>query len=276
MTQDTLKERMKALQKSRDYRLDKDKYVLVHIDGRAFSKMIKNKFKLPFDDIFMDMMDKTASYVCQNVQGAKLAYIQSDEITLVLTAFNIEGDEVRDGGAFFDYRLCKMQSIIASLATAKFNQLLALQRIDNSFDVTEASANVEVMGLVQLDCKCWDVERYEDVFAWLKFRQNDCIRNSKQQFCQTYCPHKALLNLDTDKQIEYCKETTGKDWTILAPKYKYGRLVFRTLYETEVLNPKTNEMVQCTRSKYDAYEIKEPFTYEQFVQSNLVPRKKGA
>lgn len=276
MTQDTLKERMKALQKTRDYRLDKDKYVLVHIDGRAFSKMIKNKFKLPFDDIFMDMMDKTASYVCQNVQGAKLAYIQSDEITLVLTAFNIEGDEVHDSGAFFDYRLCKMQSIIASLATAKFNQLLALHKINDAIDVIDASAKVEVMSLVQLDCKCWDVERYEDVFAWLKFRQNDCIRNSKQQFCQTYCPHKALLNLDTDKQVEYCKETTGKDWTILAPKYKYGRLVFRTLYETEVLNPKTKEMVKCIRSKYEATEITEPFTYEQFVQSNLVPRKKGA
>ena len=51
----TLKERMKSLQAERDYRLDKDSYILCHIDGRAFSKMIKRKFKLPFDDDFMHM-----------------------------------------------------------------------------------------------------------------------------------------------------------------------------------------------------------------------------
>ena len=80
----TLKERMKSLQAERDYRLDKDSYILCHIDGRAFSKMIKRKFKLPFDDDFMQMMDDTAAYVCENVQGAKLAYVQSDEINIVI------------------------------------------------------------------------------------------------------------------------------------------------------------------------------------------------
>ena len=83
----TLKDRMKALQAERDYRLDKDSYILCHIDGRAFSKMIKKKFRLPFDDDFMRMMDDTAAYVCENVQGAKLAYVQSDEITVVITNF---------------------------------------------------------------------------------------------------------------------------------------------------------------------------------------------
>ena len=125
----TLKDRMKALQAERDYRLDDDSYILCHIDGRAFSKMIKKKFRLPFDDEFMQMMDDTASYVCANVQGAKLAYVQSDEITIVITNFKVEGGEVLKGSSFFDYRLCKLQSIIASLATAKFNQLYALRML---------------------------------------------------------------------------------------------------------------------------------------------------
>ena len=45
-TELTLKDRMKALQAERDYRLDDDSYILCHIDGRAFSKMIKKKFRL--------------------------------------------------------------------------------------------------------------------------------------------------------------------------------------------------------------------------------------
>ena len=89
----TLKERMKALQAERDYMLDKDSYILCHIDGRAFSKMIKKRFKLPFDDEFMQMMDDTAAYVCENVQGAKLAYVQSDEISIVITSFKYDIDE---------------------------------------------------------------------------------------------------------------------------------------------------------------------------------------
>ena len=117
-TELTLKDRMKALQAERDYRLDKDSYILCHIDGRAFSKMIKKKFRLPFDDDFMRMMDDTAAYVCENVQGAKLAYVQSDEITVVIANFKYEDGELRQGSSFFDYRLCKLQSIIASLATA--------------------------------------------------------------------------------------------------------------------------------------------------------------
>ena len=90
----TLKERMKSLQAERDYRLDKDSYILCHIDGRAFSKMIKRKFKLQFDDDFMQMMDDTAAYVCENVQGAKLAYVQSDEINIVITSFKYDNDEL--------------------------------------------------------------------------------------------------------------------------------------------------------------------------------------
>ena len=104
----TLKGRMKALQAERDYRLDKDSYILCHIDGRAFSKMIKNRFKLPFDDEFMQMMDDTAAYVCENVQGAKLAYVQSDEISIVITSFKYECDELLTWSSFFDYRFCKI------------------------------------------------------------------------------------------------------------------------------------------------------------------------
>lgn len=274
MNNDTLKERMKSLQKLRDYRLNKDSYIICHIDGRAFSKMIKNKFNLPFDDNFIHMMDETAAYICQNVQGARLAYVQSDEITIILTAFKCDGEDVVSSGAFFDYRLCKMQSIIASLATAKFNQLLALLHIEEHPDIHPFQL-VNEMSLIQFDCKCWDVDRYEDMFAWLKFRQNDCIRNSKQQFCQTYCPHKSLLNLDSDKQVEYCKETTGNDWNALSIKYKYGRLVYRTVYDTQVKNPKTGELVDCKRSQYSAWLIDEPFTFDEFRSWELVPYKKG-
>ena len=268
----TLKERMKYLQWLRDYKLDKDSYILCHIDGRAFSKMIKKRFKLPFDDEFMQMMDETAAYVCENVQGAKCAYVQSDEITIVITSFKYEGDELINGSAFFDYRLCKLQSIIASLATAKFNQLYTLRMINEDSDKS-IKQQINEIPLIQFDCKCWDVNTYDDMFAWFKFRQNDCIRNSKQQFAQAYCSHKDLLNKNSDEQVEYCKLNTGNDWNALNGKYKYGRIVYRTTYPVQTINPKTNEPITVMRSQYSSWIVDKPFTFDEFKSWNLVPVK---
>ena len=268
----TLKERMKSLQAERDYRLDKDSYILCHIDGRAFSKMIKRKFKLPFDDNFMQMMDDTAAYVCENVQGAKLAYVQSDEINIVITSFKYDNDELINGSSFFDYRLCKMQSIIASLAAAKFNQLYTIRMLSTDSDKS-IRQQINEIPLIQFDCKCWDVKTYADMFAWFKFRQNDCIRNSKQQFAQAYCSHKDLLNKNSDEQVEYCNLKTGNDWNALSGKYKYGRLVYRTTYPVETINPKTNEPITIQRSQYSSWEVDKPFTFEEFSGWDLVPFK---
>ena len=268
----TLKERMKYLQWLRDYKLDKDSYILCHIDGRAFSKMIKKRFKLPFDDEFMHMMDETAAYVCENVQGAKCAYVQSDEITIVITSFKYEGDELINSSAFFDYRLCKLQSIIASLATAKFNQLYTLWMINEDSDKS-IKQQINEIPLIQFDCKCWDVNTYDDTFAWFKFRQNDCIRNSKQQFAQAYCSHKDLLNKNSDEQVEYCNLKTGNDWNALSGKYKYGRIVYRTTYPMQTINPKTNEPITVMRSQYSSWIVDKPFTFDEFKSWNLVPVK---
>lgn len=218
-----------------NYKLLPGSYVIVMLDGRSFSKLIKNKFNKPFDDNFIDMMNETAKYVCENVQGCKLAYVQSDEISLVLTDFDTPTTD-----AFFGYRLCKMQSIIASLATAKFNQLMLSHNLekhsydtlledgaDTLYSVKDAIRAVDNATLYQFDCKCWNVPNINDVFAWFLYRQIDCVRNSKQQTAQTYLPHKMLLNLDTDAQLRLLIEEKGIDWYCYPMAHKYGRFLWK-------------------------------------------------
>ena len=203
-----------------DYKLLPGSYVIVMLDGRSFSKLIKNKFEKPFDDNFIGMMNETAKYVCENVQGCKLAYVQSDEISLVLTDFDTPTTD-----AFFGYRLCKMQSIIASFATAKFNQLMLSHNLekhsydtlledgaDTLYSVKDAIRTVDNATLYQFDCKCWNVPNINDVFAWFLYRQIDCVRNSKQQAAQTYLSHSDLLGLDTDAQIQLLNNEKGIEW----------------------------------------------------------------
>lgn len=234
MAQTTIKERSKEFQKKFDYKVNLNNYILAHIDGRSFSKTIKKKFNQPFDQGFINLMDATAKYICENVQGCQLAFVQSDEITLLLKKNKPESD------IFFGGRLCKMQSIIASMATAKFNQVITLYDIkanahdytktdccDTLYKIKDVVELIKDTQLYEFDCKVWDVENANDAFAWFLFRNIDCIRNSKNQTAQTYLSHNALIGKTCDEAIEFLKEEKGIDWNSFAENEKYGRFVIK-------------------------------------------------
>ena len=205
------------------------------LDGRSFSKLVKTKYKLPFDEKFIDMMNKTAEYLCKNIQGAKFAYVQSDEISILITDFDTPTTD-----AAFGYRICKLQSILASMAASKFNQLALLNEFKqynlengtlsiegDKFPYDDMYGIVENGKLAEFDCKVWTVPDYNDAFCHFLWRQNDCTRNSKQQAAQTYLPHKGLLNLDADQQIAKLLDEKGIDWNAYTDGEKYGRLIYK-------------------------------------------------
>ena len=91
--------------------------VIMRLDGKAFHTYTKGLVK-PFDEGLIKDMQKTAIYLCENIQGAKCAYTQSDEISILITDYSKLTTE-----AEFGYSIQKLTSISASFATAKFNQL---------------------------------------------------------------------------------------------------------------------------------------------------------
>ena len=263
---ETLQEKGKRLQKQRDYKLDTDKYILVHVDGRSFSKNIKNKFQKPFDRDFINMMNETAIYLCEKVQGAKIAYVQSDEISLLLKKDTPEGD------IFFGGRLCKMQSIIASLATAKFNQLITVYNLkktkeyyeDNLYAMPFITDEIGNLPLYQFDCKAWDVDTANDAFAWFLFRNIDCVRNSKQQFAQTYLPHKILLKHSTDEQVLMAIDEKGKDWNSCLQDEKFGRIISKEIFYH--LNDDGAEYMRSKWVPHDGVDLTDVDNREKFIE----------
>lgn len=246
-----LKDRMLYYRGLTDYKVMPNCYTLVMLDGRSFSKLIKKKYKLPFDGRFITMMNETAKYLCQNVQGALFAYVQSDEISILLS---------NECDIFFEGRLNKMLSIIASMASSKFNQIMMCQDI---YDICADSLQIsqdkvfETLNkrkLVEFDCKVWNVPSFNDVFAWFLYRQNDCIRNSKQQSAQTYLPYKVLLNKDTDEQVRLLKEEKGIDWeTEYSDSEKYGRFIYKEMKHMNVFVEKLNKTIPCERTVWNYY-----------------------
>lgn len=262
----TLKDKCEMLRSATDYRLPKKTYVMGMIDGKGFSKLIKNHYKKPFDDIFINMMNEVAVYLGKNVQGMKFLYTQSDEISFVLTDFDTE-----ETSAFFDYRLCKMLSIIPALATAKFNQLVTLNLLDTTCSQEDMKQVIANMQLAQFDCKIWDAKNYNNVFAYFLWRQIDCVRNSKQQSAQTYLPHQHLIGKTTDEQIKLLLDEKGIDWNDYDDGKKYGRFIYRE--EVEKQTPNGEICKRGVWTIHNAFPLFDEGGKQRFIELNKIPIK---
>lgn len=252
----TLKTKCKELQKATDYRIDSEKPILVHLDGRSFSSLIKRKFKQPFDDDFIRLMNETARYLCDEIDGVRIAYVQSDEISLLITKENPKSNIIFGG------RLCKMQSIFASLATSKFNQLahhyfmknyIECVGVENLSSDELADFTLE-LPLYQFDCKVWNVDTMNEVMAWFLYRNIDCTRNSREGAAQYYFPHKELEGLTSIEQIALLLEKKNIDWNQYSEGSKYGRFIHKIMVNKIVTfkDKKTDEEVttECVRGEW--------------------------
>lgn len=176
--------------------------VIIRLDGKAFHTFTKG-LKKPYDEIFHNTMNATMKYLCENIQGCKLGYTQSDEITLLLTDYDTLTTD-----AWFDYSVQKMCSVSASMATMAFNKFFSdevnkaytyftttkngykfvdsIDEFDKQFDNYYSK-----IGNAMFDARCFNipVEEVTNCFIW---RQQDATRNAIQMLGQCNFSHKAL------------------------------------------------------------------------------------
>lgn len=216
---DSLGDRMKENYEDRTrFSLMRRAYTFIRIDGKAFHTYTKG-CKRPFDDDLITDMDETAKYLCENVQGAKLAYIQSDEISILMTDF-----DKLTSDAWFDNNLQKIASISASLATAKFNQLRMLRILNNNSKVV-----FETIPLAHFDSRVFQVPTRTESENHLIWRQQDATRNSISMAAQSVYSHKALEGKSgSDKQEMLFQK--GVNWNDYPIKYKRGRVVRKQIF----------------------------------------------
>ena len=205
---DSLGDRMKEFYENRTrYMLPRRTFTVIRIDGKAFHSYTKG-LKRPFDDQLMSDMDETAKFLCKEIQGSKLAYIQSDEISLILIDFDDIGTD-----AWFDGNIQKMTSVSASLATGKFNELRPGK-------------------LAFFDSRVFTIPYQTEVENYLLWRQNDASRNSISAVAQSLYSHKELTEKSCDQMQEMIFQK-GTNWNDLASRYKRGRMVVKEFYDKE-------------------------------------------
>lgn len=204
---DSLGNRMKECYEDR-YRicLTRRTPVIIRLDGRAFHSLTKH-FDKPFDKGFMQSMVFSAIRTAEEIQGYKLGYVQSDEVSILLCDFDKEETE-----AWFDYNLSKMISISASMMSVYFN--IELSRYTHDFGH---------MGV--FDSRAFNVP-LDDVPNYFIWRYKDCVRNSLQMYCQSFFSPKQLLNKGSSDQHKMLHDI-GRNWAEdLSWREKNGTFIF--------------------------------------------------
>lgn len=233
-----LAERMKGYEKRNRYYLQRRMPVILRLDMRAGHSFTKG-FERPFDEVFIKAIQETAKYLCENVQNCKLSYQQSDEITLLLVDY-----EKINTDCFFEYRVDKLCSIAASMATMKFNQVfkelsyresenLEIICIKNPYlenrDCLTKISNVHTNSAdkgAMFDCRCFNIPK-EEVTNSIYWRQLDVTRNSIQMVGQANFSHKELQNKSCNDIQDMLMTQKGINWNDLPLYQKRGSCCIR-------------------------------------------------
>jgi tRNA(His) 5'-end guanylyltransferase len=183
--------------------------VIIRVDGRAFHTLTRG-CERPFDTRLMAAMDAVATALCEEVQGAQLAYVQSDEVSVLVHPYKRLQSQ-----CWFDGDVQKMVSISASVATVAFNE--------RSRD-TEWTATMRLVP-AHFDSRVFVLPEAEVVnyFIW---RQQDATRNSLQMLARSIFSHRECENKNGSDLQEMCFQR-GFNWNDLSTASRRGRCVIQ-------------------------------------------------
>ena len=202
---DDLGNRMKDNYENRfRYQLTRRIPVIIRVDGKAFHTLTQGCE--PFDKRLTDTMTATALHLCEEIQGVKCAYKQSDEISLLLTDYDLITTQ-----AWFDYNLQKVVSISASMAAVKFTELWGKHALFDS-----RAFNIPV-------------DEVANYFIW---RQKDWLRNSVAMLAQSHFSSNQLHGKSQADMHEMLRGV-GVNWDDLEPRFKNGTFIHKVLWDCD-------------------------------------------
>lgn len=214
-TKDPLGQRIKQNYELRNrYYLTRRMPVILRLDIRAahsYCKPLKDRF----DPNFMKVMNLTAIKLCEEIQGAQFAYLQSDEISILLHDY-----KKLTSDAWFNYNQSKVESISAAIASVEFTK--------NSWMIWSEIFFNDIRS-AYFDSRAFNAPEAEicNIFLW---RQLDATRNSINSLAQSLYSHKELQNKSCNELQEMCFQK-GHNWNDLPTSWKRGRCGVKTTYE---------------------------------------------
>lgn len=228
MSTDALGDRMKMYEGlESDRRFMPQLPVLARLDGRSFSRFTK-RFEKPFDVNMALTMAETTAYLVEET-SALMGYTQSDEITLLWYSQDPKSQ------IFFDGRIMKMCSVLAAMASVKFNELIPKYLPEKK------------ESLPQFDCRVWTVPTQTEavnVFVW---REQDATKNSIQSAAHQLYSDKELFKKN-NKEMQGMLFQKDINWNAYPNFFKRGTYIQRK----KILRKFTTEEIEKLPPKHEA------------------------
>lgn len=206
---DDLGDRMKGYENVTRHYLPRRTYTIIRVDGRAFHTLTRN-LERPYDEYFMNYMDETAIAMVKDMAGAAFAFVQSDEISILLSDFASIHTEPWFGG-----NLQKMASIAAATATAHFNSLFYFHPLAEAHGPSKAT----------FDARVFIIPDPVEVYNYFVWRQKDATRNSISAAAQYLFSHQELQKLNVKELQEKMWQERKVNWNDYPAGFKRGRLI---------------------------------------------------
>lgn len=215
---------MKFYESCTRVQLDPDKPIVIRVDGKSFHTWTRGLTR-PFDQKFVCAMDRAATNLVATVQGAVVAYVQSDEISVVVPARRKELSQPWFGGD-----LQKIVSVSASVAASTLSMMSS-----RLFAGSER--------LAFFDGRAFNVPSAVEAYNCLLWRQRDAIRNAVSAAGQAVFSHRELQGRSTD-EVKAMLAAKGHVWETVEPGLRLGRWVTRQVYDGP--NNSVRHRWQCT------------------------------
>lgn len=227
MIADFLGDRMKSYEAlSTSRQLMPNCPVYARIDGRAFHTLCKG-LKKPYSMAFIDVMQEVCKFLIGET-GAVLGYVQSDEISLGWLDYS---------KAPFEGRIQKLESVLASMAAAKFVQFIEASKFSNPLNINNGIDRLwhsTQIYIPSFDCRVFNVPNEIELANCFLWRENDAIKNSISGMALAFFSHKQLQNKNSDEKIAMMKEKGYEFYRDTDEAFIRGTFFHRELYEKKL------------------------------------------
>lgn len=236
-------------------RIHGDTPFIARLDGRSFHSYTK-KCKRPYDPCISSAMDVTARYLIEEF-GAKLAYWQSDEITLFFFNTNPIAQHIFNG------RAQKLMSVLGAGTSVKFNR--AVDQLCEETWIPESDA--------LFDCRVFPVTM-EQAVENLIWRQRDAVKNAVTMAAYSVYSHKECLNKHAGDKIKMLRDK-GIAFDLDYPAFfRLGGIVYKRPVVKVMTDAQFNAIPEKNRPVSRGYMsnelVSDAFSFENGVLNDFI------
>jgi tRNA(His) 5'-end guanylyltransferase len=217
-----LADRMKSYEEAARTTFPRRMPMIVRVDGKAFSKYTARLPDKPFNRDFISLMEGVAVALCVEIQGAQLAYSQSDEVSVL-----VHGYKKFESDVWYANQVQKIVSVSAAVAAATFTAKSWRLWCDKT-PVEDRLGTGRCPSLDDIEPAYFDARAFvlpeAEVANYFIHRQQDAVRNSVQMWTRSLYSHKECHGKNVPSMKEMCA-ATGKPWEDLTPTIRKGRCV---------------------------------------------------